>query len=112
MNLPFSTIHWTHADQRVSHEVDHGINLMAAAQAAQVPDVVGECGGCLSCATCHVVVADHWVERVNAVVGPPGEVEDMMLDIVTTPRQANSRLSCQITSCSQLDGLELIVPTE
>lgn len=112
MNLPFSIIHWTQGDQRFSQEVDHGVNLMSAAQAAQVPGVVGECGGCLSCATCHVVVTDHWVERVIATVGPPGEVEEMMLDIVSTPRQTHSRLSCQLLSSPELDGLELLVPIE
>lgn len=112
MTLTFSNITWIHGDQRITGEVDHGVNLMSAAQAFDVPDVIGECGGCLSCATCHVVVADAWVARVNEVIGPAKEVEEMMLDIVTTPRQANSRLSCQLISSPPLDGLELIVPQE
>jgi ferredoxin, 2Fe-2S len=110
MNLPFSMVHWTQGAEHFSQEVDHGVNLMSAAQMAQVPGVIGECGGRLSCATCHVVVMDHWVGRVNAAVGPPCEVEEMMLDIVSAPRQTHSRLSCQLVSSPELDGLELLVP--
>jgi ferredoxin, 2Fe-2S len=112
MNPMFANITWVYGEQRISAQVNHGVSLMSAAQAANVPHVVGECGGCLSCATCHVVIAPAWVERIHALGIAPSDVEDMMLDVVTTPRQTHSRLSCQLTSRPELDGLELIVPIE
>jgi ferredoxin, 2Fe-2S len=110
--MSYSTVTWVYGNERLSEPIKHGANLMMAAQDLNVPSIAGECGGCLSCATCHVVVADAWVDRVNQVIGRAQEVEEMMLEITTTPRQANSRLSCQLIAHAQLDGLELIVPIE
>jgi 2Fe-2S ferredoxin len=38
------------------------------------------------------------------------EVENAMLDIVISPRQAGSRLSCQLIASNALDGIVLHVP--
>lgn len=92
----------------IAADVTDGLNLMEAAVANNVPNVIGECGGCLSCATCHVIVAEDWIDRV----GTPGETEDVMLDMVAGERTAASRLSCQIEASGALDGLVLIVPEE
>lgn len=100
---------WKLADGReITAEVAAGLNLMEAAVANNVPNVVGECGGCLSCATCHVYVDDAW----HARTGGPGEIEDGMLEATPAPRKATSRLSCQITAAAELDGLVLHVPAE
>jgi ferredoxin, 2Fe-2S len=98
---------WILADGRqIAAEVPAGHNMMEAAVANNVPDVIGECGGCLSCATCHVYVDPAWFERT----GGPGDMESEMLEITLAERKANSRLSCQITSGPALDGLVLHVP--
>lgn len=110
--MSYSTVTWVYGDQKVTEPIAHGANLMMAAQDLNIPNIAGECGGCQSCATCHVVVADAWVVRVNEHLGAAKEVEEMMLEITTTPRQPNSRLSCQLSSHPALDGLELIVPVE
>jgi 2Fe-2S ferredoxin len=100
-------VHWNLPDgRRISEDVADGVSLMDAAQFAGVPGIDGECGGNLSCATCHVVVDDAWAGRC----GPVGEVESVMLDAVTSPRQPHSRLSCQLRSCAALDGVVLHVP--
>lgn len=100
---------WKLASGReIAAEVATGLNLMEAAVANNVPDVVGECGGCLSCATCHVYVDEAW----HGKTGGPGEIEDGMLEATPAPRQATSRLSCQITATAELDGLVLHVPVE
>jgi len=90
----------------ITAQVDTGLNLMEAAVANDVPNVIGECGGCLSCATCHVYVDEGWQDRTGA----PGETEDVMLDMVAGDRTGASRLSCQIEASDALDGLVLIVP--
>jgi 2Fe-2S ferredoxin len=90
----------------ITAEVADGMNMMEAAVANNVPNVIGECGGNLSCATCHVYVADDWIEKTGAV----DDFEDAMLDVAEAERRGSSRLSCQITASDALDGLVLIVP--
>lgn len=69
---------------------DHGLPIKA------------ECGGCASCATCHVYVADEWLEKLH----PPREDEVDLLDTAPDVRD-NSRLSCQILMSEELDGLQV-----
>ena len=85
-----------------------GDSVMVAATQNGVPGVVAECGGNCSCATCHV-----WVrEDFTAAVGPPGDMEEDLLDLAVSERRAGSRLSCQITVTEQLDGLTVEIPPE
>lgn len=98
---------WILADGReISAQVAIGHNLMEAAVANNVPNVIGECGGCLSCATCHVYVDPAWVAKT----GKAGEMENDMLEITTAERKETSRLSCQIVASEELDGIVLRVP--
>ncbi len=98
---------WILQDGReIVADVPVGHNLMEAAVANNVPDVIGECGGCLSCATCHVYVDPAWFAKT----GGPGDMENDMLEITAAERQEMSRLSCQITASDSLDGLILHVP--
>lgn len=100
---------WTLPDgSALTADVPAGQNLMEAAVANNVPNVIGECGGCLSCATCHVFVDPEWFDRT----GERGDFEDAMLDATEVDRTDTSRLSCQITMTPDLDGLRLIVPQD
>lgn len=89
-----------------SADVALGTNLMEAAVAAGIRGIHGDCGGALACATCHVVADSRWAERL----GPPGVMEDEMLDMIDGERTPTSRLSCQILARDELDGLVLGVP--
>jgi len=90
----------------ISAQVSDGTNMMEAAVANNVPNVIGECGGSLACATCHVYVDAAWSSKTGAA----GEFEDAMLDATEAERGPTSRLSCQILASQALDGLTLIVP--
>lgn len=92
--------------QEITAEVANGVNMMEAAVANNVPNVIGECGGNLSCATCHVYVDDAWADGTGEV----DDFEDAMLDVAEAERRGTSRLSCQIEASDDLDGLVLIVP--
>ena len=105
--MPKITWKFVNGDE-ISADVPFGDNMMEAAVAANVAGVIGECGGCLSCATCHVFVDDSWV----GVTGEFDDMEEAMLDGTEFPRQANSRLSCQIEATEAMDGLILHVPGE
>ena len=82
-----------------------GVSLMQAAIDNLVPGIDADCGGECSCATCHVMVNENWLEKV----GPPGEMEESMLDL-NPERQENSRLSCQVEVSEELDGLRVTMP--
>lgn len=90
----------------VQHDIacEPDSTIMQVVSGAGLPmDAV--CGGSLACATCHVIVD----ESCFALVGPPSEDEEDMLDqgfdITRT-----SRLGCQIKMTPELDRLKVRLP--
>jgi ferredoxin, 2Fe-2S len=83
-----------------------GQSLMQAAVSANFAGIVGECGGAAMCATCHVYVDEAWV----SLMPPMENNESDMLDCVNSQRQANSRLSCQLTVQPGWAGLCVVMP--
>ncbi|SEF80704.1 2Fe-2S iron-sulfur cluster-binding protein [Bosea lathyri] len=69
--------------------------------------IKAECGGACACATCHVYVAQDWVEKLH----PPREDELDRLDEAYDVRP-NSRLACQILFSPELDGLTVVLAPE
>jgi ferredoxin, 2Fe-2S len=63
-------------------------------------NIKAECGGSCACATCHVYVADEWLECLV----PANDDEIDMLDSAPAVKSM-SRLSCQIIMTEALDGL-------
>ena len=86
-------------------EAQQGSTVMETALREGIPGIEAECGGACACATCHVYVAQEWME----VVGKPEQMEEDMLDFAFEVRP-NSRLSCQIKVTSALDGLVVTTP--
>ncbi len=84
-----------------------GRTLMQAAVDGGVTAIAADCGGLLSCATCHVIVPPEWQPRLP---GPAGDELDM-LEMTAAPREAGSRLSCQIVLSAELQGLVVRLPT-
>jgi 2Fe-2S ferredoxin len=105
------TIHWVsktdsgeHATQPVTGHA--GRSLMEAAVDAGIRGIAADCGGMLTCATCHVIVQEPWIGRL-----PPASPDEIsMLDFTASPRQAGSRLSCQITLSEDMDGITVELP--
>lgn len=87
-------------------ELPIGWSLMQGATLNGVDGVEGECGGSCGCATCHCYVDDAWLNRLE----PMTDAENEMLDCTETPREANSRLSCQIKVSAELDGIVVRLP--
>ena len=86
-------------------EVKGGVSIQEAAIQNDIPDIDADCGGGCSCATCHVYIADEWLEKV----GPPGELEASMLEVVEGSN-GHSRLGCQVKLSDELDGLVVTTP--
>ncbi len=87
-------------------EAKTGQSLMQAAVANDVNGIAADCGGMLTCATCHVYVREPFASRLEL----PTADEDGMLGFTASPRQPNSRLSCQIKLTPELDGLAVDLP--
>lgn len=86
-------------------EAKPGMSVMEAAIANMVPGIDADCGGACACATCHVYVADAWMDKLK----PKDDMEDSMLDFADDV-QDNSRLCCQILVTDELDGIEVTTP--
>jgi ferredoxin, 2Fe-2S len=93
------------AERSVLAEI--GDSVMETAVKNDVEGIVGECGGSMSCCSCHVYVLDGAIG-----LGEPGETEDDLLDSTMSPRQPNSRLSCQLKVTEDLDGARFLLPEE
>lgn len=83
-----------------------GKTVMQLAIRNNIRGIVGECGGNAMCATCHV-----YVEEPDSTLLPPvGPEEDELLDCTASPRQLNSRLSCQLRVDGTADVLTVSIP--
>jgi 2Fe-2S ferredoxin len=91
-----------------THEIDaeDGVPLMHTLRELDY-GVAAICMGICSCATCHIYVAEEWLERL----GPREVSENEMLSALEHHRP-NSRLSCQIECTGELEGLKLTLAPE
>jgi ferredoxin, 2Fe-2S len=101
------TLHLQDADGTPHHITGRsGRSLMQAAVDAGLDGMAADCGGGLSCATCHVMLAPDWLARLPAASSD----EEAMLAMTAHPREAGSRLSCQIRLTPELNGLQARLP--
>lgn len=87
-------------------EGHEGWTVMEALRDAGLP-LTAECGGACACATCHVYVGEDWYEKLPQP--KPEEID--MLDMALAV-QKNSRLSCQITVGSDIEGIVVTLAPE
>ena len=86
-------------------EATNGESVMEVAIKNSIPGIDADCGGACACATCHVYVAENWMDKLK----PKDDMEDSMLDFADEV-QDNSRLCCQILISDDLDGIEVTTP--
>ena len=95
---------------------DGGVHRVNAREGASVMETLREleygvaaiCGGMCSCATCHVYVAEEYLDRLPAMQGDEKEI----LQELESFRPRGSRLSCQIPFEAALAGLEVEIAPE
>ena len=92
----------------ISHPLEgpEGWRLMEVIRDSGLP-IKAECGGACACATCHVYVAEEWVDRLIR----PTDEETAMLDEAFAVEE-HSRLSCQIILSLEIDGLVVTLAPE
>jgi 2Fe-2S ferredoxin len=88
-------------------EAQSGVSLMEAIRDDGFDELLALCGGCCSCATCHVIVDPAFADRLPQISAD----EDDLLDS-SDHRQPSSRLSCQISVNSDLEGLIVRIAPE
>lgn len=88
-------------------EGETGISVMRVIRGAGFDEMLALCGGELACATCHVLVDEAFLSTLPQM----SEDEHDLLDS-SEHRQANSRLSCQLTFGPALDGLKVKIGPE
>lgn len=88
-------------------EASAGMSLMLNLKCGGVDEIAAICGGCASCGTCHVYVAEDWLERL-----PPIESDEEVILGFSDWREPNSRLACQIRVSDALDGLAVTLAPE
>ncbi len=87
-------------------DVANGLTVMEGARDNNIPGIEADCGGACACSTCHVYVAEDWVEKL-----PEREpMEADMLDFAYQPDAERSRLTCQLKVTDALDGLIVQMP--
>lgn len=87
-------------------DVPNGLTVMEGARDNNIPGIEADCGGACACSTCHVYVAEDWVEKL-----PKREdMEEDMLDFAFEPDPKRSRLTCQLRVTDALDGLVVQMP--
>jgi 2Fe-2S ferredoxin len=84
-----------------------GVSLMETLRELEY-GVAAICGGMCSCATCHVYVAEPWLDRLPPMQGDEKEI----LQELESYRPRGSRLSCQIPVEAPLAGLEAEIAPE
>ncbi|GAA5314873.1 MAG: 2Fe-2S iron-sulfur cluster-binding protein [Candidatus Pelagadaptatus aseana] len=86
-------------------EAEAGQTLMQAAMDNGVPGIDADCGGSCACGTCHVIVDEAWLGKLEAA----DAMEDSMLGM-TPEQQSGSRLSCQVSLSDELSGIRVSLP--
>jgi len=92
--------------ERKEIEAENGLSVLEIAHKNNI-DIEGACEGSLACSTCHVIVNDNHFNKLEEAT----EEEEDMLDLAFGVTHT-SRLGCQIIMSDELDGIELIVPSE
>ena len=88
-------------------EVENGLSVMEGAVQNNIYGIDADCGGSMACATCHVYVAENWLNKIEKI----HDAEQDMLDMAYEPKK-NSRLSCQLIVSDDLEGLEITTPVK
>ncbi len=86
-------------------DAEDGHSLMEVAIRNDIVGIDGDCGGACACATCHVHVAEDWLEKL----AQRSEMESDMLEQAVDLGPC-SRLACQIIIGPALAGLTVHLP--
>jgi len=100
-----ATINFINKDGSVSVvEAPLGLSILEIAHKHKI-DLEGACEGSLACSTCHVIIDEKDIEKLDKAK----EEEEDMLDLAFGLTKT-SRLGCQIIMAEKLDGITVKLP--
>ena len=86
-----------------------GKTLLQIAHENHLP-LEGACGGSLACSTCHVVIDENYLSKIDEALNKEllevSDQEEALLDMVPA-LETTSRLGCQIKITKAMDGMKL-----
>jgi len=85
---------------------ESGMSVLQIAQENGI-EMEGACEGNMACSTCHVIVDPAFFSQLSEA----SEDEEEMLDLASGLK-ATSRLGCQISLTTSMDGIRLFLPKE
>jgi ferredoxin, 2Fe-2S len=93
--------------ERKEVEAKNGLSILEVAHQNNI-DLEGACEGSLACSTCHVIVKEQAVfDKLSEATEDEEDMLDLAFGVTMT-----SRLGCQIIVSDEIDGIELLVPSE
>ena len=93
-----------HNKFKKSYIVNEGFTVLEVARKFNIK-IEGSCEGSLACSTCHILIAEKWLNKLI----PANEEEKELLGLLPDLKK-HSRLGCQITLTKNLDGIEITLP--
>jgi 2Fe-2S ferredoxin len=100
------TIYFVRNGLKIAVDVDEGATLMEAARyfsKIKIYEIYASCGGNCACGTCHVIIDDRWIDKIDPPRKDWGEIE--LLEYDKQYKKGLSRLACQVRLNKQHDGM-------
>ena len=93
-------------DDIKKYSFDEGDTILEVARKKNI-DIEGSCDGSLACSTCHILVSEKWINKINPARNEEIEMLELLPDL-----KRNSRLGCQIKLTKSLNGIEITIPNK
>jgi 2Fe-2S ferredoxin len=100
------TVYFVRNGLKIRVDVDEGSTLMEAAKYVskiKIYEIPADCGGACACGTCHVIIDDRWIDKIEPANNNMAEIE--LLEFDNQYKKGLSRLACQIKLTKEHDGL-------
>eukprot|EP01121_Diplochlamys_sp_Union-15-3_P022396 TRINITY_DN9517_c0_g1_i1.p1 TRINITY_DN9517_c0_g1~~TRINITY_DN9517_c0_g1_i1.p1 ORF type:complete len:166 (-),score=15.40 TRINITY_DN9517_c0_g1_i1:58-555(-) len=81
-----------------------GMHILELAHKNDI-ELEGACEGSCACSTCHVIVDESYYDKIPEASDEENDMLDLAFGLTDT-----SRLGCQVTLTSELDGITLKLP--
>lgn len=100
------TVYFIRNGVKIAVDVPIGLTLMEAAKKfskIDIYEIPADCHGCCACGTCHVIVDERWIDKLEPPRDSMAEID--LLEFDKQYKKGLSRLSCQIQLTKEHNGL-------
>jgi 2Fe-2S ferredoxin len=100
------TVYFVRNGMKIRVDVPIGMTLMEAAKKYSIIDIreiTADCGGACACGTCHVIIDERWINKIEPIKEDYAEQE--LLEFDKQYKKGLSRLAFQIQLKKEHDCL-------